>query len=102
MIGFTPIKHTIFWYWFRLIVSSTWRMDYRLRYSDFWINLNHGWNHMEYVWRFEEFWGKGSYPPETIELSQSDFDSLVERLNQPPEYDEKVARVLLRKAPWGD
>jgi uncharacterized protein (DUF1778 family) len=55
---------------------------------------------MEYVYKFEEFWGKGSYPPERIVLPQKDYDALVERLNEPPQYDEKIARVLQRKAPW--
>jgi uncharacterized protein (DUF1778 family) len=57
---------------------------------------------MEYVHKFEEFWGKGSYPPERIVLSQRDYDTLVERLNEPPQYDEKIARVLQRKAPWDE
>jgi uncharacterized protein (DUF1778 family) len=57
---------------------------------------------MEYVYKFEEFWGKGSYPPERIVLSQRDYDALVERLNEPPQYDEKIARVLQRKAPWDE
>jgi hypothetical protein len=30
-----------------------------------------------------------------------DFDALVERLNEPAKYDEDVARILQRKAPWG-
>ena len=57
---------------------------------------------MEYVYKFEEFWGKGSYPPEKIVLPQEDFDALVDRLNEPPQYNKKIARVLQRKAPWDD
>jgi hypothetical protein len=55
IIGFKPIKYTIFWYWFRLVNHSGWRMDDHQRYSDFWLNLNHGWDHMNYVHKFEEF-----------------------------------------------
>ena len=73
--------------------------DYHMWYS-FWHSLNHGWEHMEYVYKFEEFWGKGSYPPEKIVLSKEGFDALVEKLNEPPKFDEKVARVLMKKAPW--
>ena len=29
---------------------------------------------MEYKWVFEEFWGRGSYPPPTTILSKEDFD----------------------------
>lgn len=55
---------------------------------------------MDYVYKFEEFWGKGSYPPEKIILPKEDFDALVDKLNEPPQYNEKIARVLSRKAPW--
>ena len=55
---------------------------------------------MEYVNEFEKFWGKGSYPPEKVILSKEGFDALVEKLNEPPKFDEKVARVLMKKAPW--
>ena len=33
---------------------------------------------MEYVYRFEEFWGKGSYPPPTMIVSKEDYDVLNE------------------------
>jgi uncharacterized protein (DUF1778 family) len=38
--------------------------------------------------------------PEKIILSKENFDALVEKLNEPPQYNEKIARVLQRKAPW--
>jgi uncharacterized protein (DUF1778 family) len=56
---------------------------------------------MNYKWEFEKFWGKGA-KPERIVLPQKDFDALVEKLNEPPQYDEKIARVLERKAPWDE
>jgi uncharacterized protein (DUF1778 family) len=55
---------------------------------------------MNYVHKFEEYWGPGSYPPETIVLPAEDFDALVERLNEPPQYNENLARLLQKKAPW--
>jgi len=57
---------------------------------------------MNYVHKFEEFWGKGSYPPEKIVLPKENFDALVERLNAPPdpEIQEKIRKLLERKAPW--
>ncbi len=57
---------------------------------------------MEYVYKFEEFWGKGSYPPEKIVLPKEDFDALVDRLNEPPEYNDNLAKLLQRKAPWDE
>jgi hypothetical protein len=73
--------------------------DYHV-WGEFWHSLNHGWEHMEYVNEFEKYWGKGSYPPEQIVLPQKDFDALVEKLNEPPQYNENIARVLSRKVPW--
>lgn len=74
--------------------------DYHV-WGEFWHSLNHGWEHMEYVYKFEEFWGKGA-KAEKIILSPENFDALVEKLNEPPQYDEKIARVLQRKAPWDE
>lgn len=56
---------------------------------------------MNYKWEFEKFWGKGA-KPEKIILPKKDFDTLVERLNQPPDPEviEKITRVLQRKTPW--
>ena len=38
--------------------------------------------------------------PTKMYLSQKDYDALIEAINKPPEYDEKIAKVLSRKAPW--
>ena len=104
IIGLKPIKHTIFWYWFRLINHDGWRMDDHQRYWDFWLNLNHGWDHMNYVHKFEEFWGKGSYPPEKIILPKENFDRLIERLNEPPDPKvfERLKEIMSKPAPWDD
>ena len=72
--------------------------DYNV-WGSFWSSLNGGWLDMNYKWEFEKFWGKGA-KPEKIVLSQRDFDALVERLNEPPQYDEKIAKLLQKKAPW--
>jgi hypothetical protein len=96
------LKYTNFWYWFRLINHDGWRMDDHQRYADFWLNLNDGWDHMNYVHKFEEYWGKGSWPPEKIVLPAKDFDALVERLNEPPdpEVQKRFREILEKKAPW--
>lgn len=99
IIGFKPIMYTPLWFWFRLINHSNWRMDDHQRYWDFWLSVNRGYDDMNYKWEFEKFWGKGA-KPERIVLPKEDFDALVEKLNEPPQYNEKIARVLQRKAPW--
>jgi hypothetical protein len=59
---------------------------------------------MNYVHKFEEFWGKGSYPPEKIVLPAKDFDALQKRLSEPPDPKvvERFREILNKKAPWDD
>ena len=95
------LKYSSFWWWFRLMSHQGFRFDDYHVWGEFWHSLNHGWEHMEYVNEFEEYWGKNA-KPETILLSPENFDALVEKLNEPPQYDEKIARVLQRKAPWDE
>jgi PHD/YefM family antitoxin component YafN of YafNO toxin-antitoxin module len=58
---------------------------------------------MEYVYKFEEFWGKNA-KPETILLSAEDYDTLVERLNEPPnpKVVERFREILNKPAPWDE
>jgi hypothetical protein len=104
IIGFKPIKYTPFWWWYRLMCHEGFRFDDYGIWGEFWYSLNHGWQHMEYVYNFEEFWGKGSYPPEKIVLPKENFDRLVERLQEPPDpaIVERVKQIMNRKAPWDD
>jgi hypothetical protein len=55
-------------------------------------------------WRFQrkciKYFGA---KPETIYLSQKDYDALVERINNPdPEQIESLRRILNRRAPWDE
>lgn len=76
-------------------------MDDHQRYWDFWLSINRGYDDMQYQWEFEKFWGKNT-KPETIVLSQENYDSLVEKLNEPPQYDKRIAKILQRKTPWSE
>ena len=96
------LRYTPFFWWWRLITHQGFRFDDYYVWGEFWHSLSHGWEHMEYVNEFEKYWGEGSYPPEKIVLPQKDFDALVDKLNEPPQYNEKIARVLQRKAPWDE
>jgi hypothetical protein len=41
--------------------------------------------------------------PETIYLSQKDYDALVEKINNPdPEQIESLRKLMSRRAPWDD
>ena len=77
--------------------------DYHI-WESFWSSLNGGWLDMNYQWEFEKFWGKGSYPPEKIILSQRDYDALVDRLNEPPDPKaiERLTEILRKPAPWDE
>ena len=95
------LRYTPFWWWWRLITHQGFRFDDYYVWGEFWHSISSGWEHMEYVYKFEEFWGKGSYPPEKIVLPKEDFDALVERLSLPSEATmESIKRLMNRKAPW--
>ena len=94
------LRHTSFWYWFRLANHSNWRMDDYQRYWDFWNSLNQGILDMNYQWEFEKVWGKGA-KPEKIVLPVKDFDALVEMLELPSEATmEAVKKLMNRKSPF--
>jgi hypothetical protein len=75
------------------------RFDDYYVWGEFWSSLNAGYLDTEYNWEFEKFWGKGA-KAETIVLPAKDFDALVERLSEPPQYNENLAKLLQRKSPW--
>jgi hypothetical protein len=75
------------------------RFDDYYVWGEFWSSLNAGYVDMEYKWNFEKFWGKGA-KAETIVLSQTDFDHLVERLNKKPKFNQKLYDLMSKKSPW--
>ena len=56
------LRYTPFWYWFRLINHSDFRMDDNERNKDFWLNLNEGW-YDEYIFPYDD-WYNPSYSKE--------------------------------------
>ena len=79
--------------------------------DDFWEALSSGW-YDTYIYPYDDiFYGHIPSPerklrldqkPPVIYVSEEAYDKLVETINSPPQYDEKVARVLQRKAPWDE
>jgi hypothetical protein len=96
------LRYTSFWWWVRLMSHQGFRFDDYGIWKEFWHSLNHGWQHMEYVYNFEKFWGEGSYPPERIIVSEEAYDNLMERIIAPPDPEaiESIRKLLNRKAPW--
>jgi uncharacterized protein (DUF1778 family) len=56
---------------------------------------------MQYKHNFEKVWGKNAQP-ETIILSQENFDALVDMLQEPskPEEIENLKKLMTKKSPW--
>jgi len=97
------LRYSSFWWWVRLMSHEGFRFDDYHIWSSFWSSLNRGYLDMNYKWEFEKFWGKGSYPPETIVLPAEDFDALAERLNNPnPEQIKSLKKLLNRHSPWDE
>ena len=80
---------------------SDFRLDDYHIWKEFWYSINSGYEDMEYKWKFEQFWGVGA-KPETIILSQTDYDALQKRLAEPPQYNENLAKLLRKKSPWNE
>ena len=69
------LRHSPFYWWWRVMNHN----DFTIT-KEFWSSINQGWELMEYKWVFEEFWGKGSYPPPTTTVSKEDFDAIAKDL----------------------
>ena len=95
------LRYYPIWWWYRLMSHEGFRFDDYHLWKEFWHSLNSEWEHMEYVYKFEKFWGKGA-KPETIVLPKEDFDALVERLNEPPDPKaiERLTEILRKPSPW--
>ncbi len=104
IIGNRFLRGSCFWWWYRLISHEGFHFDDYYVWGEFWHSLNAEWEHMEYVHKFEEVWGKGSYPPEKIILSKENFDNLQKRLAEPPDPKaiERLTEILRKPAPWNE
>ncbi len=79
-------------------------------YAEFWEGLSLGW-YLEYIYPYDDPYNITISPERKMRLdqklpviyvSEEAYDVLVEAINSPPQYNEKIARVLSRKAPWDD
>ena len=91
------LRHTSFGFWFRLIIHRDYQLDDRFLYQDFWNSINFGQTQMIEDAKWLEYFGA---KPETIYVSQEAYDELVRRINEPPKYNENLAKLLQRKSPW--
>lgn len=64
-----------------------------------WLNLIYRYRNWQYKRKCIKCFGA---EPETIYVSKEDYDSLVKRINEPPdpEATRKLRALLERKAPW--
>jgi len=83
---------------------NEWGMD------EFWESLSIGWMQME-IYPYDDPYNliiskerklRLSQEPKTIYLSPEDFDALVKKLAEPPQYNENLAKLFQRKTPWED
>jgi hypothetical protein len=79
-------------------------------YDEFWESLSIGWM-QEYIYPYDDPYNLTISPERKLRLAQElghivlpakDFNALVERLNEPPQYNENLAKLLQRKSPWDD
>jgi len=60
IIGFKPIKHTPFWWWYRLMSHEGFRFDDYHVWGEFWHSLNSGYLNRNYKWEFEKVYGESN------------------------------------------
>ena len=103
IIGNRYLRYNPIWWWYRLMSHSGFRFDDYHIWDSFWSSLNGGWLDMQYQWEFEKVWGKNAQP-ETIILSQENYDALVERLNEQPDPKavERLTEILRKPTLWND
>ena len=102
LIGFRPIMYTPLWWWLRLMCHEGFRFDDYQIWQSFWTSLNGGHIDMNHQWVFEQYWGKGSYPPQSILLPPKDYDKLTEMINEPPKPSQGLIDLMNRPSPWED
>ena len=90
-------RYSPFWYWFRLINHSDFRMDDRFRYQDFWNSICEGQTQMVEDDKWMTYFGA---KPEPIYVSQEDYDTIMKSLNEPPKPIPALTELLNRKTPF--
>ena len=101
IIGNKYLRYYPIWYWYRLISHQGFRFDDYYVWGEFWHSINSGYLDMNYRWEFEKFWSKGA-KPEVTYLSQEDYDDFQQKLNEPPQYNENLAKLMNRPSPWNN
>lgn len=103
IIGNRYLRYHPIWWWWRLISHRHFQLDDYYIWKEFWLSINAGYLDMQYKHNFEKVWGKNTQP-ETIILSQENFDSLQERLNADPDPKavERLTEILNKKPPWSE
>jgi hypothetical protein len=68
---------------------------------NFFVSLWYKYKHWRYEQKCIKYFG---CKPETIYLSQRDYDELVRRINEPPDPKvmERFREIMNRKAPWDE
>jgi len=79
-------------------------------YDEFWEGLSLGW-YREYIYPYDDSYNITISPerklridqkPPVLYVSEEAYDKLIEAINKPPEYNENLAKLFQRKAPWDD
>jgi hypothetical protein len=68
--------------------------------KNFFLSLWYKYKSWRYVRRCIKYFGA---KPETIYVSQEDYDTLIEKINNPdPEQIESLRKLMNRKSPWDE
>jgi len=77
-------------------------------YGEFWESLSIGW-FQEYIYPYDDPYHLKISPERKLRLaeelpkflvSEEEYDELVQRINEPPKFNQKLYDLMSKKAPW--
>lgn len=108
----TQMKQWIEEAWWTWVNGIVLRFDYNDRLDEcaFWEDINLGWYQM-YIYPYDDWYNptisderklRLGEKPTTIYVSEKDYDSLLDAINQPPKPSQGLIDLMNRTPPWGD
>ncbi len=92
------LRYRPLWWWYRLMSHEGFRFDDYHIWTEFWNSINEGQTQMVEDDKWMTYFGA---KPQKMYVSQKDYDTLVEKINNPdPEQIESLRKLMNRKSPW--
>jgi len=81
-----------------LSIITGWKQTY-YNFLAWWWLVKSPYNNYD-TWEFFAYLNPEVHDPYVFYLSERDYNTLLEAINSPPKYNESLAKLLARSAPW--